>query len=133
MQCSSHQRGKEVQKTAGCKVGQMKINCLEDGTHYKFFGTPERLLQGETVALDSAAKVYLQRLSIIWSSPLSDSNRVEASNEFALPVLSYVMWSQHWCLTDLRYIDRQARTIVSENGGKHPLSSKALIYLPRTQ
>ena len=48
-------------------------------------------------------------------------------------VLSYLMWSQHWCLTDLRDIDRQARKIVCENGGKHPLRLKATDYQPRAQ
>ena len=41
------------------------------------------------------------------------------------------MWSQHWCLTDLRDIDRQARKIMCESGGKHPLGLKATVYLPR--
>ncbi|XP_068752084.1 proto-oncogene tyrosine-protein kinase receptor Ret-like [Montipora capricornis] len=43
------------------------------------------------------------------------------------------MWSQHWNLTDLRNIDREARKVISENGGKHPLGSIALLYLPRHQ
>ena len=41
------------------------------------------------------------------------------------------MWSQHWCMTDLRDIDRQERKIVCESGGKHPLGLKATVYLPR--
>ena len=83
------------------------------------------------LALQCTSKTYLQRLSVIWSSPLSDTNRVQASNQLAMPVLSYLMWSQHWCLTDLRDIDRQARKIVCESGGKHPLGLKATVYLPR--
>ena len=39
--------------------------------------------------------------------------------------------SQHWALTESRRIDTQARKIISENGGKHPLGSTALLYLPR--
>ena len=34
-------------------------------------------------------------------------------------------------LTDLRDIDRQARKIVCESGGRHPLGLKATFYLPR--
>ena len=41
------------------------------------------------------------------------------------------MWSQHWCLTDLHDIDRQAWKIVCESGGKYPLRLKATVYLPR--
>ena len=83
-------------------------------------------MQDEKLALECAAKAYL-----IWSSPLSDSNRVTASNQFALPVLSYLMWTQHWPITELRVIDREARKIICENGGQHPLSSTAMLYLPR--
>ena len=45
--------------------------------------------------------------------------------------MSYLMWSQYWCLTDLRDIDRQVRKIVCESGGKHPLGLKATVCLPR--
>ena len=41
------------------------------------------------------------------------------------------MWSQQWCVTDLCVIDRESRKIIGENGGKIPLGSTALLYLPR--
>ena len=41
------------------------------------------------------------------------------------------MGTQHWPLAELREIDRETRKLVSENGGKHPLSSTAVFYLPR--
>ena len=88
-------------------------------------------MQEQKLALQCTSKTCLQRLSFIWSSPLSDTNRVQASNQLAMPVLSYFMWSQHWCLTDLRDIDRQARKIVCESGGKHLLGLKATVYLLR--
>ena len=62
--------------------------------------------------LECVAKVCLQRLSIIWSSPLSDYNRVLASNRLAMPEFSYLMWTQHWPLTELRQVDRDARKII---------------------
>ena len=89
------------------------------------------MTQDEKLALECAAKVYLRRLSVIWSSPLSDINRVRASNQYAMPVLIYLMWTQHWLITELRVIDREARKIICENGGKHPLSSTAIMYLAR--
>ena len=39
------------------------------------------------------------------------------------------MWTQHWPITELRVIDREARKIICENGGKHPLSSTAKMNL----
>ena len=54
-----------------------------------------------------------------------------ASNQLALPVLSYLMSSQHRNISDLKKLDRQARKITSNSSGKHPLGSTSLIYLPR--
>ena len=64
---------------------------LEEGRQYKFLGVLETLVQEEKMVLELAAKEYLRRLSVIWSSPLSDYNRVVASNQFALPVLGYLI------------------------------------------
>ena len=99
---------------------------FEAGSSYKFLSVKDSTLQDEKLALTVAAKVYLHRLSVIWTSLLSDANCVKATNQFALPVLSYLMWRQHWPLAELREIDRETRKLVSENGGKHPLSSTAV-------
>ncbi|XP_068757656.1 uncharacterized protein [Montipora capricornis] len=83
------------------------------------------------MSLDCAAREFLRRMSIIWSSPLSDHNRVTASNQFALPVLGYLMWTQQWPVTELKRLDGEARKIIVENGGKHPSGSTAILYMPR--
>ena len=54
---------------------------------YKFLGVLESLKQEDTMALKIAAKKYIQRVSVIWSSPLSDWNKVKSTNEFALSAL----------------------------------------------
>ena len=43
------------------------------------------------------------------------------------------MRTQHWPLSELRDVDRAARKIIVENGGKHPASCSltSLLYLPR--
>ena len=68
---------------------------------------------------------------MIWSSRLSDHNRITATNQFALPVLAYLMRTQNWFIADLQQLDRETRKIMLENGRKHPLGSKALLYRPR--
>lgn len=42
-----------------------------------------------------------------------------------------MMWIQHWPVTELKKINRKARKIIVENGGKHPYSSTAILYMPR--
>ena len=109
----------------------VSIRCLSDGSHYKFLGAMENTKQDDERSLEIASKVYLQRLSLIWTSPLSDYNKVLASNQFAMPVLSYLMSTQCWPIAELKRLDREARKVIVENGGKHPLGSTALVYLPR--
>ena len=67
---------------------------------------------------------------MIWSSPLSDYHRVTASNQFAMLAMSYFIWTQHWPVTELRQVDRDARKIITEGGGKHPFGTTSLLYLP---
>ena len=114
------------------KIGDLKpINSLGEDNTYKFLGVLENIKQEDKLVLESAAKAYLQRLSIIWSSPLSDLFKFLASNQYALPLLSYLMWTQTWPLADLQQLDREARKIILENGGNHPQGSTAILYLPR--
>ena len=114
-------RGVHSQQNFGSDIVGDRVPTLEEGRQYKFLGVLETLVQEEKMVLELAAKEYLRRLSVIWSSPLPDYNRVVASNQFALPVLGYLMWTQHWTITDLKIVDREARKIIVENGGKHPV------------
>ena len=95
-----------------------RIPCLVDGEQYKFLGVLGSIAQEDKLILEYAAKEYLRRLSVIWTSPLSDYNRVVASNQFALPVLGYLMWKQQWPVMELKQIDMEARKIVVESGGR---------------
>ena len=126
-------RGVRVAESTGLLMsdGNVNIPTLEDGQHYKFLGVLESLRQEERIVLRCAAREYLRRLSVIWSSPFSDYHRVIASNQFALPAMSYFMWTQHWPITELRQVDRDARKIITEGGGKHPCGTTSLLYLPR--
>ena len=125
-------RGAQVLDESGMRMDETTtITALGEGKHYKFLGVLENVRQDERLALACAAKEYLRRISIIWSSPLSDWNRVQETNQYALPVLRYLMWTQHWTLLELREVDRAARKIIVENGGKHPSSPTSLLYLPK--
>ena len=107
------------------------ISNLEECDQDKSLGVLESVRQEERMSLDCAAREFLRRMSIICSSALSDHNRVTASNQFALPVLGYLMWTQQWPVTELKRLDREARKTVVENGGKHPSGSSAILYVPR--
>ncbi|XP_022783739.1 uncharacterized protein LOC111324448 [Stylophora pistillata] len=127
-------RGVQVTAVSGGRVVEStRIPCLADGEQYKFLGVLESVRQEDKLVLECAAREYLRRLSVIWTSPLSDYSRVVASNQFALPVLGYLMWTQQWPMMELKQIDREARKIVVESEGRHPCSLNALLYMPRSR
>ena len=105
-------RGEMKHEISGIKVSDtVMVQPLEEDSQYKFLGILENVRQEQRRSLECAEKTYL-RLSIIWSSPLSDANRVVASNQQALAVLKYSICTQHWPLTGLRKTDQEARKIM---------------------
>ena len=75
---------------------RQSITNLKDGENYRFLGILENTQQEDSKVLETTSETYQQRLSVIWSSPLSDFHKVTATNQYALPALSYPMWTQTW-------------------------------------
>ena len=50
---------------------------------------------------------------------------------YALPVLTYLMWTQTWPIANIQQLDREGRKIIVENGGNHPKGSTAILYMCR--
>ncbi|PFX15535.1 D-inositol 3-phosphate glycosyltransferase, partial [Stylophora pistillata] len=120
----AHVKRGVLQESTGMLVGEHGlVKSLEKDSQYKFLGVLENTKQEDTLVLQNAARTYLRRLSVIWSSPLSDHFKVVATNQLALPVLTYFMWTQVWPIAELQRIDRDTRKVIAENGGKHPLDS----------
>ncbi|XP_074634239.1 uncharacterized protein LOC141892797 [Acropora palmata] len=64
-------RGQVEQGSGDMKIADLKpIKCLDQHNTYKFLGIFENNKQEDKQVLEAAAKTYLPRLSIIWSSPL---------------------------------------------------------------
>ena len=95
------------------------MSLVEENT-YKFLGVLENSEQEDKLALENASKEYLRRLAIIWSSPLSNQSKVVACNQYALPVLSYLIWTQTLPLAQLQQVDREAKKIIVEFWRKTP-------------
>ena len=72
---------------------------------------------GGLISIGVSSQGILRRVSVIWSSPLNDHAKAVASNQYALPVLTYLMWTQTWPLAELQQIDRDTRKIISGSGG----------------
>ena len=125
-------RGVQQEDNDSIKLDEsVVIQSLKQQSQYKSLGVLENIKQMDLLAFESASKEYLKRLSVIWSSPLSDVNKVTASNQYAFPLLSYLMPTQRWPMSELQRINREVRKVIVENGGKHPTGSSALLYVPR--
>ena len=125
-------RGSLVSDGESMKIDGLKpINCLREDSHYKFLGVRESVRQEDGLVLELAVKEFLRRVSVIWSSPLYTHAKAVASNQYALPVLTYLMWTQTWPLAELQQIDRDTRKIISGSGENHSRGSIAILYLAR--
>ena len=121
-----------VKQTENMKIDELKsIKSLGEESTYKFLGVLENSKQEGKLVLENASKENLCRLAIIWSSPLSGHSKVVATNQYGLPVLSYLMWTETWPLAQLQQVDREARKIMVDGGGNHPQGSTAILYMRR--
>ena len=124
--------GQVEQRSGDMKIADLNpIKNLDQHNTYKFLGVFENTKQEDKQVLETAAKTYLQRPSIIWSSPSSDHAKVVASNQDALLVLTYLVWTQTWPISNIQKLDRQGRKIIVENGGNLPKGSIAILYMSR--
>ena len=73
------------------------------------------------------------RANVIWSSPLSDCNKVLATNVFAYSAVEYYMWSERFKIGDLRDMDIIIRDIMNKHNAKYSLQLNASLYLPRNK
>ena len=65
-------KGKQVEHAANLKLDEATlVEKLKTGTKYKFLSVRESVMEDEKLALTGAAKTYLQRLSINWTSLMS--------------------------------------------------------------
>ena len=62
---------------------------------------------------------------------MSDRAKVVTSNQYALPVLTYLMSTLTWPIANIQERDREGRKIIVENGGNHPKGSTAVLYMSR--
>ena len=89
------------------------IETLKEGTHYKFLGVLENIRQEGNLTLDSAAKVYQQGLSIIWSNRCQTTTR-SLRQTYSQSRYShiYLMWTQVWPIAELQRFDRASRKVM---------------------
>ncbi len=73
----------------------------------------------------------MKRLHLIWSCPLSDTNRITATNAYAFGKLNYFLPVITCKLQYLQSMDRDIRKLLTENGARHPNASIPSLHLDK--
>ena len=109
-----------------------KLKCLEDTDSYKFLGVPECIEHDTPNLTNKLVENIESRANVIWSSPLSDFNKVISTNTFVNSTAEYFFWSEKFRLEDLRKMDICVRKAIVKHGAKHYQQLNSLLYLPKT-
>ena len=80
---------------------------------------------------EKALKKIKQRAHIVWSSKLSDWNKILATNVFVNSSIYYYFWTIKFTIDFLRKVDRSIREIINTLGGKHTNLLNAVLYATR--
>ncbi|KAK2571671.1 hypothetical protein P5673_003044 [Acropora cervicornis] len=91
----------------------------------------ETVPQDEKLGLECPAKGVSEKVIVIRSSPLTDVNHLWASNQLANASANLSDVDSALANHELWVIDREARKIICENGGKYPVSLTEVMYLAR--
>ena len=77
-------------------------------------------------------KEYLNRVKKIWSSELSDYNKVVVDNSLATPIITPTVGIIDWTIDDIEQIDINTLKIFSVTGNLHSNSGIDYIYVSRS-
>ena len=84
------------------------------------------------MVLKKAEKEVVRRVSVILDTPLSDYNKIQAINTFALPVLTFFMPVLFFSQDDLTEVDLKMKCLLTERGAHHPQHLNTLLYARRS-
>ena len=100
-------RGKIIQEQTQMPICHTEfITLLQNSDHYKFLAKQESATHLEEIVTREASKEYVHRCAVIWSIPLTIPRKIASTNNFAVPVVQYQMWSSTWHMENIRKLDR---------------------------
>ena len=105
-----------------------EIHELSYGETYKYLGFQEC---GGGQAKTSLTEEFSRRLKIVWKSLLYGRFKVQATNSFCIPLLSYGFGVVGWTKFEVLQFDRLVRQVITNANCHHPRSSVERLFLPR--
>jgi hypothetical protein len=107
------------------------IRNLDQADVYKYLGVNEGDGIQHSKMKEKIRKECYRRVRLILESELNASNRVNAINSLAIPVVTYSFGIIKWSITDIRRIDGKIRKLLTSFRMHHPKSDVDRIYIPR--
>ena len=107
------------------------VEYLKNEEIYKFLGVPEKDLHDVANLVENLKSNIKKRASVVWSSPLSDYNKVHSTNMFVNACVEYFMWTERINISDLREFDVIIRDIMNIQKAKYKLQINSNLYMPR--
>ena len=74
---------------------------------------------------------YTSRVRKILKSKLNGGNTIQAINNWAVPVIRYIVGIIDWTIAELEDLDRKTRKLMTVHHSLHPQSDIDRLYLPR--
>ena len=125
-------KGKRKEQGQGLKLAEDLV--IDDlvGSLYKFLGVEEAEQHENKMILKKAEKEVIRRVSVILDTPMSDKNKIDAINAFALPVITFFMPVIYFSQEDLNGVDMKIKRLLTERGARHPQHLNSLLYASRS-
>ena len=133
-ECTFLQIEKRIIKTSSSlNINHLTIQPVADGDSFKYLGIDENITYNGPLNKEKVSKEYLNRARKIWSSELSDFNKVIAHNSFAVPVITPTIGIIDWTIDEIRQVDINTRKLLTMTGSFHPNSDVDRIYMSRAK
>ena len=121
-----------MEKDIGLKLSEdVTIEDLGDRL-YKFLGVEEAEQHENKIVLKKAEKEVIRRVSVILDTPMSDQNKNNAINTFALPVLTFFMPVIFFSQENLSEADLKVKRLLTERSARYPQHLNTLLYASRS-
>ena len=114
-------------------INHLTIQPVADGNSYKYLGIDENITYNGPLNKEKVSKEYLNRVRKIWSSELSDFNKVIAHNSFAVPIITPTIGIIDWTIDEIRQIDINTRKLLTMTGSFHSNSDVGRVCMSRVK
>ena len=111
-----------IKKSSPQNISHLTIQPVADADSNKYLGIDSNITYNGPLNKEKVSKEYLNRVQKIWSSELSDFNKVIAHKSFAVPIITPTIGTIDWTIEEIKQIDINTRKLLTLTGNFHPNS-----------